>query len=432
MPRIFAAAIVTVITSLYYFPIIFAVLPFVTTKQIIAVIGMIIWVMGKSMNQTGSFSKGIFCLSGFAVVFSLICFFSVAYNETQDYTYAAYIVSMWVWLAGAYGVCWLIKKVHGVVSFEILSHYLVLVCVVQCFLALIVDYNPGFKMWVDTYILQDQEFLTEVKRLYGIGAMLDTAGIRFSIALVLLSNLIVSRKPGEKNGLLLVYLFAFAVLTIVGNMISRTTTVGVVLGLLFIAYRQIFAKEKRPFEIQELVLGTLTVVLVCVPIVTYFYDHDAAFHKNLRFGFEGLFSLVEQGGWEVGSNEQLGAMIVFPEKLKTYLIGDGYFNNPVATDPYFTGEIIGGYYMGTDIGYLRFIFYCGTIGLLAFSCYILKAVGICIERFPSKKEVLLLLGVLNFIVWLKVSTDIFLIFALLLVAEPEKPSLEDEVSQANL
>ena len=431
MSRVLAAAIITVITSLYYFPIIFTALPFVTTKQIIAVFGMMIWGMGKSMNQTGNFSKGIFSLSAFAVFFSLICFFSVAYNETQDYTYATYIVSMWVWLSGAYGVCWLIKKVHGSVSFTTLSYYLVAVCVVQCFLALIVDYNPGFKVWVDTYIQQNQEFLTEVKRLYGIGAMLDTAGIRFSIALVLLSNLIVSRKPGEKAGLLLLYLFAFAVLTIVGNMISRTTTVGVILGLLFIAYRQIFNKEKRPFSMQELVLGTLVVALVCIPIVTYFYNHDAAFHKNLRFGFEGFFSLVEQGSWQVGSNEQLGGMIVFPEKLKTYVIGDGYFNNPVATDPYFTGEIIGGYYMGTDIGYLRFIFYCGTLGLLAFSCYIIKAVGICIERFPSKKEVLLLLGVLNFIVWFKVSTDIFLIFALLLVAESENPSLE-EVSQANL
>ena len=125
-------------------------------------------------------------------------------------------------------------------------------------------------------------------------------------------------------------------------------------------------------------------------------------------------------------------MIVYPENLKTIIIGDGYFNNPVATDPYFIGKIIGGYYMGTDIGYLRFIFYCGTIGLLAFSCYILKAVGICIERFPSQKVVLLLLGVLNFVVWLKVSTDIFLIFALLLVADSEYLKREDEVCSRNL
>lgn len=427
MLRILAIAIIIVITSLYYFPFKFTAMPLITTKQIIAVMGMMIWGLEKSINQKGVFSRGIFSLSVLAIVFSLICLFSVVFNGTQDYTYATYIVSMWVWLAGAYGVCWLIRRLHGVVSFEILSHYLIVVCVVQCFLALIIDYNPGIKMLVDTYIQQDQEFLTEVNRLYGIGAMLDTAGIRFSIVLLLLSNLIVSRNSNEKSRLMLLYLFAFAVLIIVGNMISRTTSVGVIMGLLYIIYKQLFGGNKRPFEMQELLLGILVVVFVCVPIVIFLYNHDVAFQKNLRFGFEGFFSLAEQGEWSVGSNKQLKSMIVYPENLKTIIIGDGYFNNPVATDPYFIGKIIGGYYMGTDIGYLRFIFYCGTIGLLAFSCYILKAVGICIERFPSQKVVLLLLGVLNFVVWLKVSTDIFLIFALLLVADSECLKREAEV-----
>ena len=56
-------------------------------------------------------------------------------------------------------------------------------------------------------------------------------------------------------------------------------------------------------------------------------------------------------------------MYVFPDNLKTWLIGDGYFSNPYNIDPYFTGRFVGGYYMSTDVGYLRFIFYSGLVGI---------------------------------------------------------------------
>lgn len=424
MLRILAIAISVIITSFYYFPFCFTAFPTVNTKQIIAVAGMIVWGIELSKRGNSIVSKGLINLSVFAIIFSLVCFFSVAYNGTSDYAYATYIISMWVWLAGAYGVCWLIKTVHGSVSFQTLSHYLIVVCVIQCFLALFIDYSPAFKTFIDAHIWQDQEFLTEAKRLYGIGAMLDTAGIRFSIALILLSYFITYRKAGDKIGRTLLYVFAFAFIIIVGNMIARTTSVGVILGLLYMSYRQFFGGENCPFTMKELTFGVLMIIFVCIPVITYFYSTDAAFHENLRFGFEGFFSLMETGKWQVGSNDQLKSMIVFPETTKTWLIGDGYFNNPIATDIYFTGKVTGGYYMGTDIGYLRFIFYCGIIGLLAFSLYICKAVSLCMERFPTKKLLLLFLGVLNFMVWFKVSTDIFLIFALLLMADSEETTNE--------
>lgn len=404
---------------MFYFPFWFMAFPIVNTKQLIAIVGGVVWGLELSKKKGANIYKGLIILSALAIVFSLICFFSVVYNDTSDYTYATYIVSMWVWLTGAYGVCWFIRTIHGNVSFQMLSHYLIVVCMIQCFLALLINHNFEFKTLIDMHILQDQDFLTERKRLYGIGAMLDTAGIRFSIALLLLSSLITSRKAGEKVGLTLFYLFAFVVLTIVGNMIARTTSIGVILSLLYIVYRQSSREESRPFNSKEIGLGSL-IICVCFLIVVYLYNTDITFHKNLRFGFEGFFNLIETGVWKVGSNEQLKSMIVYPETVKTWLIGDGYFNNPLAINPYYIGDVKGGYYMGTDIGYLRFIFYCGTIGLFAFSFYICKAVDLCIKRFPTKKVVLLLLGILNFIVWLKVSTDIFLIFALLLMVDAEE------------
>lgn len=45
-----------------------------------------------------------------------------------------------------------------------------------------------------------------------------------------------------------------------------------------------------------------------------------------------------------------------PENTRTWIIGDGYCGDP-NNDPYYIGpQPKGGYYMGTDVGYMRFIF----------------------------------------------------------------------------
>ena len=51
--------------------------------------------------------------------------------------------------------------------------------------------------------------------------------------------------------------------------------------------------------------------------------------------------------------------------------------------------------MGTDVGYLRFIFYFGLIGLIAFISYIYKSANICIQRFCRWKDLFVLFLLIN-------------------------------------
>ena len=146
------------------------------------------------------------------------------------------------------------------------------------------------------------------------------------------------------------------------------------------------------------------------------YNNDSTIHANLRFAFEGFFSLVEKGEWDVASNNTLKGMIVWPDNLHTWILGDGYIVNP-KDDPYYVGEITGGYYKNTDIGYLRFIFYFGIIGLLSFTTFIVMSARACMVRLPKYSSMVLILLILGFVVWLKVSTDLFFIFALLLCVD---------------
>ena len=116
----------------------------------------------------------------------------------------------------------------------------------------------------------------------------------------------------------------------------------------------------------------------------------------------------------MSSNNILKYMYVFPDNFKTWSIGDGYFDNPYYNDVYYFGPKWGGFYMATDVGYLRFIFYFGVIGLALFIAFFCKSTHICIRRFKEYKIFFLMLVAVNFIVWFKVSTDIFLVFALFL------------------
>ena len=75
--------------------------------------------------------------------------------------------------------------------------------------------------------------------------------------------------------------------------------------------------------------------------------------------------------------------------------------------------------MNTDIGYLRFIFYMGLTGLLAFSIFMCRAAQLTVGRFKEYRMMILLLLAVHFIVWLKVSSDCFNIFALLLCIPQE-------------
>lgn len=416
-----------VMVSFYYFPFEFSFLPGINTKMGLAVVGVAVAIFNLIQKKETSLPPNVFRISLAAILVSFIGLFSVIFNNTPDYAYATYFVSMIVWLSAAYAVCSLIKNVHGRLSVNLITIYLVCVCVFQSAAALVIDSNMAVKSFVDTYIMQDQAFLNEVERIYGIGASLDTAGVRFSACLILLTYWINIHKGDLNKYQAIVALIAYVVIAVIGNMIARTTIVGVVLSILYVMMT--FRLQRVSYAFLRFFKYVIVVVAVALPLSIYLYNNNAQFHELSRFAFEGFFSLAETGEWEIDSNEKLKSMIVFPDNAKTWVIGDGYFVNPYKTDPYYVGYQPGGYYMGTDIGYCRFLFYFGILGLLAFSSFCISAARECITVLPEYKLLILFILLLGFVIWLKVATDVFLVFALLLCVgnmREDSPQIETE------
>lgn len=406
--------IMTVVMSLFFFPVNFTFFPIANSKMILAGFGLVWFFINLAQGNSARLRTDLFISSLLALFVSLFGLISVLLNNTSDFTYATYIVSMWVWLGAAYFCVNCIGLLHGRVTIELVAHYLIAVCVFQCTSALLIQYTPFFYNIATRYISEFSGIvsmgeLINMNRLFGFGATLDVAGSRFAAILVIIGFMLTRTGSDQFAVKVPIYLICFAFITVVGNMIARTTVVGAIVSVL-IWLSNIRLKRLSDNAVYT-IWTSIFIVFIAVTLSIFLYNHNDVFRKDMRFAFEGFFSLVEDGYWHTNSNDRLENMYVFPDNTKTWLIGDGYFNNPVKTDPYYVGDSRSSYYMGTDVGYCRFIFYFGLLGLLFFSSFICVVAYYCSRIQTEFTLMFVMLLAVNFAVWLKVSTDIFLVFA---------------------
>ena len=416
--------ILLIVTSFFFFPFEFTFLPGINTKMLLAAMGLMLFVARAAASRSASLDRDFFVLIVFASLVSLSGIISVVYNATTDLSYASYVVSFFVWMGGAYFVVSSIRFLHGKVTPLIVINYLAAICVAQCVIALLISRNPWVKDFVDSFLGGDGFMGKAENRMYGIGCALDVAGLKFSCVLVAISFVVMNGLCQPKLQTT-IYWIAYLVIAVVGNMIGRTTSVGVVVSLIYILVHCIFYGYRE--FLKSHVLPLLLLMVALLPLLIYLYNNSPKTREDLRFGFEGFFSLAETGRWETNSNDRLSDMFVLPDNPKTWIIGDGYFDNPYS-DPNFNGDNPTEFYKGTDVGYLRFIFYFGVIGLISFIVFFLVAFWECALRHRKYAILFLMILTINYIVWVKVSSDIFLIFSLFLCV----PSESDEGTEQNV
>lgn len=429
MFRFLKMLIVGILVSMFLFPFEFSFLPGINTKMAMAGFGLAValyYLIRRRQFEIPRSLLGVLLCCSFV---SVIGFFSTTYNNTHDYAYTTYIVSASVWLSAAFVVYSAILVLHGRVDYKIVIAYLTGVCVFQCIIAIVIDNVPIVQDFVDRWVLQGQYFLKQIHRLYGIGASLDVAGMRFAAVMALISLLLYYDSTSMSVSEVFGFIFSYAVIFAIGSIIARTTVVGFVgLGIALLVH---YGKGLRDRDIEvkrsPVIRSILLTAAIAIPICVTLYNTNKVAYKYMRFGFEGFFSLVEKGHWETTSNDTLEGMVVYPDNPKTWIIGDGYFDS-ARGDINYLGDTSrdSGYYMGTDIGYLRFIFYFGVIGLLAMSLVMLYTAYASAQVDKEHPLYFWVVALVGFIVWFKVSSDVFSILCLLLcVANSEKRELTE-------
>lgn len=415
MKKFIIPTLLGILVSFYIFQVQFRFLPSsLNTKIIVAAIGVFLFAIQCIQNHEIRLSRRTLISALIAVGFSLWCLFSITVNGTDDDSYATYWSSFATWLGGAYAVCFFIRQNHHRIDLELLTRYMVCVCIAQCAIALLIDNIPTVKQVVDSLIIGGPEFYDSINRMYGFGAALDSGGVVFSVVLVLIAHQIAQWRNQEENKKFLAYyLIAFIIITIIGNMIARTTTVGAITGLIYILISYIKIQRGGYISGQNLrfygILATLVFIAVFISVTLYNSSPD--FRDNLRFAFEGFFNWAETGEFSTGSTDKLNAVMwIWPEDTRSWIIGTGLFGNFVYS---------------TDIGYCRFTLYCGLVGLVIFSIYFLFNHLSIRSKFRHSNLLALCFIALTFTIWLKVATDIFFIDALLFCIDDDPDETEE-------
>lgn len=411
--RAFRGIVLMLVTSFYLFPISFTFLPYaLNSKILVGVFGIAAFLFDSITKRAGEVSRSTIGATLLAAVFSVWCLYSVTVAGTYEMDYASYIVSFFTWMAGAYGVYAALRIGYGEVNIGLLIRYLAIVGVFQCISAVLIDNNPAFSDLVDR-VVAGNEYYREHRRMYGIGAALDPAGIRFSVILVMIAHQFSTDPVVHARGLYQATdLIAFTIITIIGVVISRTTMAGASLGLAYMILSLVRLRQGGfiTLRMMRIFIVFLLVFVLLILLGIYLFRTNATFEGYLRFGFEAFFNWAETGEFRTNSTDELSKMWVWPTDTRTWIIGRGTY---------------GVFENDTDIGYCNFIFYCGMIGLTLFSIFFLY-VHLTLNRKYRKFGITsLLLVALTFIIWLKVTTDIFFIDALLMCIPGNKEEEEE-------
>lgn len=421
---------VTIFTSFFFFPFFFSFLPTVNTKMFLAVLGLIAFAMDRLNNRTQIFEKSLFRISIWAFGVSFCSFLAMTINNTPDDSYLGYIISMWVWLFAAYFCVRMMKLAHGKVTIEIIGYYLMAVALLQCTLGLLIYEFSFIKGLVDTYITGEKYMGVGVEeRIYGIGCALDVGGGRLGDILIIIVYLILQIMEQQRSKWLFIGLLSsFLYIFVIGNMMGRTASVGAAIALAYFFFSLFLKRKKQTAVIAPYLSIALVIIGIGGIICVALYNINPEIRKLLRFGFEIFFNYFELGKFETNSTNLLSEGLIFPDNLKTWIIGDGYMASGL-NDPYYTGPSDYGFYMNTDAGYSRFLFYFGLIGLSVFILFFVNVCKECVNRFSNARFLFIAILILGLCIWIKVSTDLFLVFAPFLCLESmekEEKRLMDE------
>lgn len=368
-----------VVFLLYLFHISFKPFPyFLRTRLIIALIG-VYFILRKEKISFDVRVLKLILLTTLAIFPILI---SSLVNSNFDFWFVQNIVLTLFFLLSSFGVIKLfsiyfgknfsIEDVLKLIVYAIAFHNLItalgfLIPVVGNFINTIQNQDENSQVVINSIVEFQSRFIG-----LGIGSFF-TGGVISSLGLLSSSVLIVKEKS-KRGAFIQIIIFAFIALT--GLFIARTTLIGFGLAILymytpFISVSSGVLSYYRGVQ-NRILLACLLVMVLLVPVL-YF----GVSQLTESSAFVHAFEIFLGDGGTTSSTEYMKSMYIFPDNFKTWIVGDGKFTDG------------NGYYMGTDVGFLRLWFYYGVLGSLFFffqqfySIYIIRKIAedVLIDKF---------------------------------------------------
>ncbi len=284
-----------------------------------------------------------------------VSFFSMAINHTNDAHFFMSGVNMFFSYFAFFLLAYLFVSVHGVIKTQTVVEYFIISQILYLLISIIFYFYPNIYDSLIPYLRVDESAIDtaqyanlRVKRLQGPGVHFFTSGALSGMVLILISFYLCYYKC--KVYIVLNLLICFLLIFIFGMMSARTTIIGAVIAFIILIHH-ILHRSNKGSRVMVPLFVLILLLFVGSTVVFSFFQSDLM--ENLfMFGFEAFLNYENSGTFEVGSNENLYSYYsIIPDNIKTWIIGDAMWKGK------------DGYYMGTDIGYSRNIFYFGIIGL---------------------------------------------------------------------
>jgi hypothetical protein len=414
-----------------YYALGFKFLPF-TTRVGLGLFGLLLLLIEviKTLQTRNDIfiNKKIIPMCIFFLLMALTTIVSINYNGTNDIDFIVYPSTPILMLFSAYFIMYYFKKFYGdKLCFSLIAYYLIVIVVVQLMISIGMYISPAFQNFLfgllkpGAYV--DAHETASSGRLLGFGSNFMNLAVANCFALILISVLLKNAtyfklSPFYKN--LLAFFFIF--LSVLGLMQARTTMMGSLLGvgyMLFSSFKFTYDNLKNGF-LKLLVISATAGFLILLIVVLFPEFLEGKMH-TLNYGFELFNNYSQSGKLTTGSSAVLESMYsIWPKTNKTWLIGDGRFFN-VPND---SGS---GFYMNTDIGYARLVFYLGLVGMLLFCFFEYKMISQAFFPFAKVGRstgicMLFIIYIINGKSFTEVTTYIALFWIFNLTINPQKDS----------
>ncbi|MCW2488636.1 hypothetical protein J5069_22285 [Candidatus Symbiopectobacterium sp. NZEC127] len=324
---------------------------------------------------------------------SLLCVLITVMHEKYDFSYFKNFISQVIQIICIFFFICLISANSNFPNkqsyFEML---LIFVFVAQSLIQISAFLFPVVANFVHFFYLED-----DISNLYEKSGMIrglalaSSSGWGLAVGYACVFILFTKRFLIEKKISLFVVLIG--VLLFVGCFFSgRTAFVGALLSFFYYC----FSSKRLTLKIKEVLIFIIPLGILLFLSLMFFGSDSSAINKVLGFAFEPIYNYINSGRLETHSTNTLMDMWDKDVTIEDFMYGVGVFTDPN------TGK----YYMQTDVGYLRNLYYGGILWVLIISVYHLLISGFFLNKKHTEniKPVINIFILLSFILEFKAMT----------------------------
>lgn len=363
-----------IILFCYIYPIYIKFFP-IPTDRIIQMAGLLFLIFDTNYRKIFFRIKGLYIFI-YLTILLLVFIFLVQnwnYNNLDLYFFKDQLDTI-LYIFPAFLIGFLLYKIDSDNILTLLLDYIVLIGLFQAIISFTFFFIPSTFEFYSSLLSENasQGLLKRLgqieKRLMGAGSFFFNGVIKYSVPLFILVIL-----PHLKNSFVYrnkyLYISSLSLISVAGVMTGRTFFVAILMALLLF----VLVDKRNSFKLIFKVLPITFGLGYAVFSITSFLLDSSRFEKVFGFVFELFINYQESGDLNSRSTEGTLSMYVFPTTLKTWLIGDGrmLLDN-------------GSYYMRSDVGYVRLIFYFGIILTVLYFIYQAVLFVVTTKILPNK------------------------------------------------